>query len=83
MLLCGTPTGGTAPSEGAPPTAHAAHRFCSSPCCAWAAATAHTCAIDYYNTLSNRSSYWREGLPPAFISAAQSIKPPKPADYSV
>ena len=28
-------------------------------------------------------SYWREGYLPAFISAAQSIKPPKPADYSV
>ena len=52
--------------------------------------TAHVTLIDYYNTLGITvytwrplESYWREGYLPAFISAAQSIKPPKPADYSV
>ena len=33
--------------------------------------------------LAPARGYWREGYLPAFISAAQSIKPPKPADYSV
>ena len=52
--------------------------------------TAHVTLIDYYNTLGITvytwrplESYWREGYLPAFISAAQSIKPPKPAGYSV
>ena len=52
--------------------------------------TAHVTLIDYYNTLGITvytwrplESYWREGYLPAFISAAQSIKPPKAADYSV
>lgn len=47
--------------------------------------TAHVTLIDYYNTLGITvytwrplESYWREGYLPAFISAAQSIKPPKP-----
>ena len=52
--------------------------------------TAHVTLIDYYNTLGITvytwrplESYWREGYLPAFISAAQSIKPPKPADLSL
>ena len=52
--------------------------------------TAHVTLIDYYNTLGITvytwrplESYWREGYLPAFISAAQSINPPKPSGYTV
>ena len=51
---------------------------------------AHVTFIDYYNTLGITvytwrplESYYREGYIPAFISAAQSINPPKPKGYTV
>ena len=51
---------------------------------------AHVTLIDYYNTLWVQvytwrplESYYREGFLPCFISAAQTIKPPRPADYTV
>ena len=51
---------------------------------------AHVTLIDYYNTLNITvytwrplESYWRQGFIPTFISAAQTIKPPIPDDYSV
>lgn len=50
--------------------------------------TAHVTLLDYYNTLGITvytwrplESYYREGYLPAFISAAQTINPPKPKDY--
>lgn len=51
--------------------------------------TAHVTLIDYYHTLSIQvytwrplESYYRQGFLPAFISGAQTIKPPRPDDYS-
>ena len=51
---------------------------------------AHVTLIDYYHTLNITvytwrplESYWRQGFLPTFISAAQTIKPPVPDDYSV
>lgn len=82
--------GGTAPSKGA---ANAKRMLLINLLVAvlcLGGVTAHVTLIDYYNTLGITvytwrplESYWREGYLPAFISAAQSIKPPKPADYSV
>ena len=52
--------------------------------------TAHVTLIDYYHTLQIQvytwrplESYYRQGFIPTFISAAQTIQPPKPDDYSV
>ena len=49
---------------------------------------AHVTLVDYYNTLyitvytwRPLESYWRQGFLPTFISGAQTIKPPVPADY--
>lgn len=51
---------------------------------------AHVTLIDYYNTLNITvytwrplESYYRQGFLPTFISSAQTIKPPVPADYSM
>ena len=51
---------------------------------------AHVTLIDYYHTLNIQiytwrplESYYRQGFLPAFISGAQTIKPPRPDDYSV
>ena len=51
---------------------------------------AHVTLIDYYHVLNITvytwrplESYWRQGFLPTFISAAQTIKPPVPDDYSV
>ncbi len=51
---------------------------------------AHVTLIDYYHTLGIQvytwrplESYYRQGFLPAFISGAQTIKPPVPDDYSV
>ena len=51
--------------------------------------TAHVTLIDYYHTLTLQvytwrplESYYRQGFLPAFISGAQTIKPPRPDDYS-
>ncbi|MEI3352421.1 MAG: hypothetical protein V8Q95_07110 [Collinsella sp.] len=84
--------GGYCTGRRAPPAPSA----CCSPTCWWGccgvggATVSTSTLIDYYNTLGITvytwrplESYWREGYLPAFISAAQSIKPPKPADYSV
>ena len=51
---------------------------------------AHVTLVDYYHALNITvytwrplESYWRQGFLPSFISAAQTIKPPVPEDYSV
>ena len=51
--------------------------------------TAHVTLVDYYHTLNITvytwrplESYWRQGFLPTFISATQTIKPPRPEDYS-
>lgn len=51
--------------------------------------TAHVTLIDYYHTLSIQvytwrplESYYRQGFLPAFISGAQTIRPPRPTDYT-
>ena len=51
--------------------------------------TAHVTLLDYYHTLYIQvyswrplESYYRQGFLPAFISGAQTIKPPRPDDYS-
>ena len=51
---------------------------------------AHVTLVDYYHMLNITvytwrplESYWRQGFLPSFISAAQTIKPPVPEDYSV
>ena len=50
----------------------------------------HVTCIDYYNTLLIQvyswrplDSYYHQGYLPTFISAAQTIRPPRPDDYSV
>ncbi|MDO4596710.1 MAG: LTA synthase family protein [Coriobacteriaceae bacterium] len=50
---------------------------------------AHVTLLDYYNTLGIQvytwrplESYYRQGFLPAFISGAQTIKPPVPRDYA-
>ena len=51
--------------------------------------TAHVTLVDYYHTLGIQvytwrplESYYRQGFLPAFISGAQTVKPPRPDDYS-
>ncbi|MDO4436445.1 MAG: LTA synthase family protein [Coriobacteriaceae bacterium] len=51
---------------------------------------AHVTLIDYYNTLNITvytwrplESYYRQGFLPTFISSAQTIKPPVPAEYDM
>ena len=51
--------------------------------------TAHVTLIDYYHTLQIQvytwrplESYYRMGFIPSFISAAQTINPPKPSGYT-
>ena len=50
---------------------------------------AHVTLVDYYNFLGIQvytwrplESYYRQGFLPSFISSAQLMVPPKPADYS-
>lgn len=50
----------------------------------------HVTLIDYYNMLNITvytwrplESYYRQGFIPTFISSAQTIKPPRPNDYSI
>ena len=50
----------------------------------------HVTLIDYYHTLNIQvytwrplESYYRQGFLPSFISGAQTIRPPRPDDYTV
>ena len=61
-----------------------------SPLCCLGGVAGHVTLIDYYHTLQIQvytwrplESYYRQGFLPSFISGAQTIKPPKPEDYSV
>ena len=58
--------------------------------CCLGGVAGHVTLIDYYHTLQIQvytwrplESYYRQGFLPSFISGAQTIKPPKPEDYSV
>ena len=55
-----------------------------------AGVAAHVTLIDYYHTLNIQvytwrplESYYRQGFLPSFISGAQTIRPPRPDDYTV
>lgn len=55
-----------------------------------AGVTAHVTLIDYYNLLGISvyswrplDSYYEQGYLPTFISSAQTIRPPRPQNYSV